>query len=48
MPSSSSTNPRGAWPGSARAAVSGLRCTDLPDWSALRGELDRSMVALEP
>ena len=22
--------------------------TDLPDWSALRGELDRSMVALEP
>jgi predicted transcriptional regulator len=22
--------------------------TDLPDWSALRGELDRSMVALKP
>jgi predicted transcriptional regulator len=22
--------------------------TDLPDWSALRGELDRTMVALEP
>ena len=22
--------------------------TDLPDWSALRGELDRSKVALEP
>ena len=22
--------------------------SDLPDWSALRGELDRSMVALEP
>ena len=22
--------------------------TDLPDWSVLRGELDRSMVALEP
>jgi hypothetical protein len=23
-------------------------CTDLPDWSALRGELDRSALALEP